>query len=40
MYGNLKEVPIKETTKTGDTTNPYGTSKLFVEKIFKRLIFI
>ena len=37
VYGNPKKVPIKETDKTGDTTNPYGTSKLFVEQILKDL---
>ena len=37
VYGNPKELPIKETSETGGTTNPYGTSKLFVEKILKDL---
>lgn len=37
VYGNPKELPIKETSETGNTTNPYGTSKLFVEKILKDL---
>ncbi|MBR3198632.1 MAG: UDP-glucose 4-epimerase GalE [Bacilli bacterium] len=37
VYGNPEEMPIKETTKTGNTTNPYGTSKLMVEKILKDL---
>lgn len=37
VYGNPEEVPIKETAKTGGTTNPYGTSKLFVEKILMDL---
>ena len=35
VYGDPKRVPIKETDETGNTTNPYGTSKLFVEKILK-----
>lgn len=35
VYGTPEEVPIKETAKTGNTTNPYGTSKLFVEQILK-----
>lgn len=33
VYGKPKSVPIKETDEIGGTTNPYGTSKLFVEKI-------
>ena len=33
VYGTPKRVPIEETDPTGNTTNPYGTSKLFVEKI-------
>ena len=37
VYGTPEEVPIKETAKTGGTTNPYGTSKLFVEKILMDL---
>ncbi len=37
VYGNPEKVPIKETSKTGGTTNPYGTSKLFVEKILEDL---
>lgn len=37
VYGNPEKVPIKETDKTGGTTNPYGTSKLFVEQILKDL---
>mgnify|MGYP005775642233 FL=1 len=37
VYGNPEHVPIKETDKTGGTTNPYGTSKLFVEQILKDL---
>lgn len=36
VYGNAS-VPITEETKVGDTTNPYGTSKLFVEKILQDL---
>ena len=35
VYGDPTEVPIKETALTGNTTNPYGTSKLFVEQILK-----
>lgn len=37
VYGNPKSVPIKETDEIGGTTNPYGTSKLFVEKILNDL---
>ncbi len=37
VYGDPEEVPINETSKTGGTTNPYGTSKLFVEKILMDL---
>ena len=33
VYGKPDSVPIKETDKIGGTTNPYGTSKLMVEKI-------
>ena len=33
VYGTPKRVPIKETDEIGGTTNPYGTSKLMVEKI-------
>lgn len=35
VYGNPEILPITEDTKIGDTTNPYGTSKLFVEKILE-----
>ena len=37
VYGDPEEVPIKETTKTGNTTNPYGTTKLYIEQILKDL---
>lgn len=37
VYGDPETVPIVETAKTGGTTNPYGTSKLFVEQILKDL---
>ena len=33
VYGDPEQVPITEDTKTGGTTNPYGTSKLFIEQI-------
>lgn len=37
VYGAPEVVPITEDAKTGGTTNPYGTSKLFVEQILKDL---
>jgi len=37
VYGTPEVVPISEDSKTGGTTNPYGTSKLFVEKILNDL---
>ena len=37
VYGNPSIVPITEDCPTGGTTNPYGTSKLFVEQILKDL---
>lgn len=33
VYGDPERVPITEDTRTGGTTNPYGTSKLFIEQI-------
>ncbi len=35
VYGNPEIIPITEECKTGGTTNPYGTSKLFIEQILK-----
>lgn len=37
VYGNPKVIPITEECEIGGTTNPYGTSKLFVEQILKDL---
>lgn len=37
VYGDPEVVPITEDAKTGGTTNPYGTSKLFAEQILKDL---
>jgi len=37
VYGNPSIIPITEECPTGGTTNPYGTSKLFVEQILKDL---
>lgn len=33
VYGDPEVIPITEDCKTGGTTNPYGTSKLFIEQI-------
>ena len=33
VYGNPESVPLSEQSRTGGTTNPYGTSKLMVEQI-------
>lgn len=35
VYGSENKVPFKESNKVGGTTNPYGTSKLFIEKILQ-----
>ena len=35
VYGDPEIIPITEECKTGGTTNPYGTSKLFIEQILK-----
>ena len=35
VYGDPEIVPITEKCKTGNTTNPYGTSKLFIERILQ-----
>ncbi len=37
VYGDPEVLPITEDCKTENTTNPYGTSKLFVEQILKDL---
>jgi UDP-glucose 4-epimerase len=37
VYGNPETLPIKEDSKVGGTTNPYGTSKLMIEEILKDL---
>ncbi len=37
VYGDAKTMPITEDFPTGGTTNPYGTSKLYVEGILKDL---
>ena len=33
VYGEPDEVPIKETAKTGNATNPYGETKVMTERI-------
>ena len=33
VYGDPASVPIREDLPTGGTTNPYGTTKLFIERI-------
>ena len=35
VYGEPERIPITEECKTGGTTNPYGTTKLFIEQILK-----
>ncbi len=35
VYGDPEIIPITEDCKTGGTTNPYGTTKLFIEQILK-----
>lgn len=35
VYGDPVTVPITEEFPTGGTTNPYGTTKLFIEQILK-----
>lgn len=37
VYGTPEELPLKETSKVGGTTNPYGSSKLFIEHILEDL---
>ena len=37
VYGRSKTVPITEISEVGGTTNPYGTSKLYVENILSDL---
>lgn len=35
VYGSPEKVPLSESSSIGGTTNPYGTSKLFMEQILK-----
>ena len=37
VYGDPASVPIREDCPVGGTTNPYGTSKLFIERILTDL---
>ena len=35
VYGNPERVPVREDSKVGGTTNPYGETKLMIERILK-----
>lgn len=35
VYGDPEKIPITEDCKTGGTTNPYGTTKLFIEQVLQ-----
>ena len=35
VYGDPDEVPIKETARVGNATNPYGETKVMIERILK-----
>ena len=37
VYGNPKKLPLTEDMETGNTTNPYGSTKLYIEGILKDL---
>ena len=37
VYGEPERIPITEDCKIGGTTNPYGTTKLFIEQILQDL---
>ncbi len=37
VYGEENDIPYVETMKTGSTTNPYGTTKVFIERILQDL---
>ena len=37
VYGEPERIPITEDCKTGGTTNPYATSKLFIQQILKEI---
>lgn len=38
VYGDPKKVPITEDSEVGGTTNPYGTTKLFIERILQDIV--
>lgn len=38
VYGSENKVPFKESDHIGGTTNPYGTTKLFIEHILEDLV--
>lgn len=35
VYGNPERIPIDEEASTGNTTNPYGSTKCFIEQILR-----
>ena len=37
VYGDPESVPLTEESKIGGTTNPYGTTKLYIEQILQDL---
>ena len=37
VYGNPEKIPLTEDCKVGGTTNPYGTTKLMIERILQDL---
>lgn len=37
VYGEPEKIPLTEDCKIGGTTNPYGTTKLFIEQILQDL---
>ena len=37
VYGEPEKIPLTEDCKVGGTTNPYGTTKLFIEQILQDL---
>lgn len=39
VYGTPEKLPVNELCKTGNTTNPYGSSKLMCEKLLQDIAF-
>lgn len=39
VYGQPEKIPLTEECKVGGTTNPYGTTKLYIEQILKDLYY-